>query len=521
MSGLRVNPWSEWVPGASSSRLVNEPDAISRNPSPLPYPEAQRCKASGSFLFPPETSGTFCQVDLLILMGLVIQALALFLLFRRVGRTWSTHVGAIFIVLATAYHGLNEILLWLFPDRDVVRRLVSGDFLAQFVTWISVAILLVTLAYIAFLGPSQRDSPAVADSQRTLIARVFDWRVMLIAPIVLMIPTLAGARFALDLSAAAPQTLDFGAGLALQFLLVAIVLASFGIISRFGRGWLLPVLFVQSAVMTILGSRLEILAAALMLLYLLARAGVSIKRAQLALGIGGFLLVALVLTSARATEGRISGDAGGSLRVDWLASGIANVGSPQTWDLIAADLGYRLDGNSFGAMELKALDGGQPALGTSPVINDLLLAMPSFLNPDKNNSAVETRSAKLYAEIYLALPINGLQQDILPTQLGGVTGLWGPWGLLIVALFLGAVFGLADRWLTRQLTPSRLLIGVGLLFSVALYEASWDIYFVTFRGILLLLPLVWLIQKLRTPKVTVTGPPPGTTLHKPGILIGT
>jgi hypothetical protein len=37
-------------------------------------------------------------------------------------------------------------------------------------------------------------------------------------------------------------------------------------------------------------------------------------------------------------------------------------------------LGYRFDGNSFGSMELQALDRGVPSLGTTPLTNDVLLA---------------------------------------------------------------------------------------------------------------------------------------------------
>jgi hypothetical protein len=93
-------------------------------------------------------------------------------------------------------------------------------------------------------------------------------------------------------------------------------------------------------------------------------------------------------------------------------------------------------------------------------------------------------------------------------------GLWGPWGMLVIALFLGVAFGVSDRWLLHRLTPTRLLIGVGLLSCVLFYERSWDTYSVTFRGILLLLPLIWVMQargtsrSLRWPALTGTGTSP-------------
>jgi oligosaccharide repeat unit polymerase len=444
-------------------------------------------------------------VDLLVVLGLMLQALALFLLFSRIGRGVLTRSGAIFILAATAYHGLNEILLWLFPDRDFYRRLVAPAHVSQFVLWISIAILLLTVAYLGALGrPPELELKHEIDWQRTRIRRVFDWRLMLIAVTPLMILTVVGQGYAggAIVGPDTSQPLQVGAGLALQFLLILIAFASFGIVCRFGRQWLLPVLLVQSAMLAFIGARFIILVSALMLLYALARVGIPAGRKQLGLGLVALLLLALVITSARAAEGRFSTAANGSLRFDFLAAGVTNIGSPDTWDLVAGDFGYRLDGNSFGAMELQALDAGWPPLGITPLVNDVLLAIPSFLNPAKTSSALENRSEKQYAEVYLGLPVPeiypGVRADILPTQLGAAIGFWGPWGMLLTALVIGVIFGRADRWLLRRLTPSRLLIGAGFLFCVLSYEASWDIYSVTFRGILLLLPLIWLIQGRRS-----------------------
>lgn len=436
---------------------------------------------------------------LLVLSGLTLQVLAVTLLFLRVGRTWFTHIGAVFITLATIYHGLNEVLLWLFPDRDIYRVLVSAASISQFVLWVSVAILLLTLAYLAALGPvSKVPSQAETNWQRSRIRRVFDWRLMLIAAIPLMILTLVGQGYIVG-TPASPG--DFSAGLSLQFLLLAVTFASFGIVTRFGPRWLLPALLIQSAIFALVGSRLDIVITAALLLYALARFGISVKRVHLGLGIATLVVVALVLTSARAAQGRVAVTPGESLRFDYLAAGIVSIGSPATRDLVAADLGYRLDGNSFGAMELDALGIGVPTLGITPLRNDLLLAVPSFLNPDKTLSSIESRSEKEYAEIHLGLPLSeiypGVRQDILPTQLGATVGFWGPGGMLLISLFLGAVFGLSDRWLLHRLSPTRLLVGVGLLSCVLFYEGSWDTYSVTFRGILLLLPVIWVIQGRR------------------------
>jgi hypothetical protein len=437
---------------------------------------------------------------LFITIGLLMQAAALFLLIRRLRGRWFVHAGAIFIVSASAFHGLNEILLWVFPNRDRYRPLVSLDYVAQFTVWISLAILLFTAAYLLVL---RRGRASVQDGdeitwQSARIRRVFNWPLLLIATVPLFVLTLSGVGYFSGVTLNT-QPLGTSAGLTYQFFLLATPLAGFALIARFGRRLFLPVLVVQSAALALVDSRYSVLIAAAVLLYALSRAGISIRARQLWLAGASFLLIALVITSGRAAQGRFDNTAGASLRLDFLTTGLANLMAPTTWEAISADLGYRFDGNSFGAMELNAIDQWRmPTLGIRPLVNDALLAIPSFLNPNKTLAPVETRSEKEYAEIYLDLPlpyvVPGAHEDILPTQLGALIGMFGTWGLLLAATVLGAAFALADRWLLRRLTPARLLLGIGLFSCAMSYQASWDVYSITFRGIVLLLPLLWILQ---------------------------
>jgi hypothetical protein len=445
-------------------------------------------------------------VSLLVVVGLVIQGGALALLFSRLGRSAFTRTGAIFVMAAVVFHGLNEILLSLFPDRDIYRLLVGPDAISGFVVWISVGIVTLTIAYLVALGrrPLPEHKGEVA-WQVASIRRVFDWRLMLVLVIPLIVITIAGRGY---VSGAVVTTrtsapLQVGAGLAVQFLFLLIAFASFSIVMRLGRRWLLPVLAVQSGIMALVGARAAILFTAAMLLYVLWRVGITLSRKEVVVTTVTVLMLLLVITSGRAAAGRLATNADSSLRLDFLTTGAVNLISPDTFNQVETDLGYRFDGNSFGGMELQSLNGGWPVLGVTPLWNDLLLAVPSFLNPDKTLSAYEDRSEKQYAEVYLGLPTSdvypGIRQDIIPTQFGATVGFFGPLGMLLAGLFLGIVFGLADRWLLRRLTPSRLLIGVALLYCVFNYEGSWDVYSVTFRGVLVMLPLVWLLQGRRSP----------------------
>ena len=450
---------------------------------------------------------------LLIGAGLVLQGWALVALFRHLGRSVFVHIGAIFIVMATLFHGLNEILVWLFPGQDPYRLLVSTEYVGVFMLWVSLAILLLTLAYIGTVGRPLKPRPQTElDSERARIKRVFDWRLMLVVALPLEILTIAGNGYLVKPSTLATQGLYAAGGLSSQYLLIALVMASLGIVIRFGQRWILLVLSAQSLAVALVGQRWEILVIGGLLLYALARMGMPIQLRQMSLGVITFALVALVITAARPAAGHISTTAGGSLRLDYLASGLANLGSTTTWDQITFDLGHRLDGNSFGAMELQSLNQGSPPLGFAPLAIDVATAVPNFLNPDKSYYPIYRLVEKEYAEVYLNLPlpiVAGVHEDILPTQLGATIGFWGPWGMVVLGLFLGVIFGIVDRWILLRLTPLRLVVGLSLLTCVLFYEASWSIYAVTFRGILLLLPLVWVLQASRANKQTDQAEPIG------------
>ena len=91
-----------------------------------------------------------------IALGLAIQSVALMILFKRLGRRVLTHAGAMFIVLATVYHGLNEVLLWIVPGQDFYRFLVLQRDVDSFVLWVSVAILLLTTDCIIAEKPQEK-----------------------------------------------------------------------------------------------------------------------------------------------------------------------------------------------------------------------------------------------------------------------------------------------------------------------------------------------------------------------------
>lgn len=426
--------------------------------------------------------------------GLLIQFLALLILFARLGRSWFRHLGAIFIAMAILYHGVGEILIALFPGEDPYRSLFDISFVGQFVLIVSVAILLFTVVYVWVLGektkaPIPPDGPAGA-----ITKRVFNYRLMALVTFPLLLLTLSGNGYG---SNGGIQGGGVGTtvGLSQQFFILGSVLTGFGLVIRFGRRWLLPVVLIQSGVLALTGERLPIVFGVVMLIFALAEFGIKPKRRDVVIGLTVLLLFGWALTAARGVEGRFSTTSGTSLRLSFLSTGVENLFSSTTWQQLAFTLGYRLDGNSYGAMELQALRSGGSPVGVTPLKNDILLAVPSFLNPNKDSGDIGSRVEKIYVEEHLPIPElligdTGTYGDILPTQLGGLLGILGEGGMLAGALFLGLMFALFDRWLHRNLGPVRVLLSLGALYCILDYEGSWDTWTTTMRGIIILVVLI-------------------------------
>ncbi len=436
----------------------------------------------------------------LIVLGLVIQAIAICLIFARLGRTWPRHIGAIFVVIAVLYHGVGEIFMALFPGQDPYRPLIQPRYVDRFVVLISVGILLFAIAYVSAIGrrPSVRPSPQGSDALLTI--RLFNWRLMLLITIPLLVLTVGGQGYLSNGGVRGTGGVASTIGFVQQFFIIAIVLSAFGLVMRFGQRWILPVLAAQSLAMALVGERAVLIFGAVMLLYVLSKFGARLGHREMAVGFAVLLIFAWVITSARAAEGRFNTTAASSLRLNFIADGLSNLTSTATRHEIAFTFGYRLDGNSFGALEVQALENGSSPVGLAPLKNDLLVAVPSFLNPNKDSSDIGTRVEKDYVAEHLPLTeliVPGGFLDILPTQLGGLTGIIGVQLMLLVSILLGLAFAAIDLWLRRGLGPIRTLISLGLLYCVLDYEGSWDTYTTTARGIVLLVIIIGALLGIR------------------------
>src|SRR5664280_2423226 len=212
-----------------------------------------------------------------VVLGLLVQIVALGLLFTKLGHTWFRHLGAIFILMAVLYHGVGELFIALFPSEDPYRPLFDPKYVGQFVLLVSMAILVLTIAYVWAIGKRPGPVPPADTPGAALTKRIFDYRLMLLVTAPLLILTLGGQGYGSNGGLNGGAGVGTTLGLTQQFFILGIVLSGFGFVMRFGRRWIFPVLIAQSLALAIVGERLVILIGAVMLIFALSRFGMKLK----------------------------------------------------------------------------------------------------------------------------------------------------------------------------------------------------------------------------------------------------
>lgn len=424
-------------------------------------------------------------------MSLGLQGLALVLLYVGLRGRLFRHIGAVFILVAVIFHGLSELVISLDPSADTFRAPFGGyigPLVANWLTLVSPAILLCTITYLFVLGRTRHDpGPPQTDSLRLL-----DWRIVAVAVVPLYALTVLGKV------QASSQGIDpiganyLASGLTAQFLLLGVVVLSYGLITTHNDRWTIPVLVGQSAALALLGERFTVIAAGLLLLFALARAGKRPSRKV----VGTLVVLAVVLgvaiSASRSVVGRTAFAYGSDsqTRASALLSGLGQIGSPATRHQVAVDYVYRFDANTYPALILDHLRHGSRPTGMAPISNDLAITVPRFLNPTKLGSSLATRDDGSYLSFYYGLPLttdnkgNVVGVNYLAGMFGVVLALGGVAGLLGASVLLGVFFGFCDRWLKRQASPVSFLIALGLMYCVLLYEQGVGPYPIVGRGVL-------------------------------------
>jgi hypothetical protein len=424
----------------------------------------------------------------LLAIGLLFQAAALTVVFGAFGRHAFRLVGPAFIVLAVVFHGVTEVIQLLGLAPNPYRALIPQAVVDEWVALVSVAILLMAVAYGFALS-----IPVKLLSQRNPGVTVLRWQVLLVVAAPLYVVALSGR--------ASSQEEYWLGGLSSQFLTLAFVLASFDFIRRRGGRHFVPVLLAQSVLLAPVGSRWSVVAAALLTVWALGFVGRPPARRQGLTVLAVAVLATVIVSSARtaavtdpASHFTAESGATPSQRVDLMIGGVKAL--PTAWrdEQFWADWIYRVDGNSLPALvsEASAQRGISPR-GFDRMAGVGLVAVPRVFYPSKLSNDPTALNEEEAVVSHYGLPSN---VDFLDPTLGMVYAYVGPVGLLVGAILIGVAFAVFDRWLFERVTTVRVFAGVGVLLCVLLYERGLQVYPLTLRGVVSLLILTKIVEVL-------------------------
>jgi hypothetical protein len=424
-------------------------------------------------------------------LALVLEFASMALLRMFLGKTWLRRPGTLLVIISVVYDGVSQVLL-SFPSVrqwDGYLRGLQPTYVAEAALVLAAGMLGFTVAYL-LADPAQGETPPSAADAVTA-ATVLDWRLLALACAPLAIVTYQGRGYN-DGGVLAGSSTPLSSDLAATFFIIMVVLAAAGFVLRHGTRWFIPVLVAQSLLLTAAGERIPVIADAVTLILLLARAGRRPSRAQLAASAALTVMAILAITGVRVVEGRglYHNDSGLGKRTEALGSAFSATATSGTPGLVA-QAAVRFDGTSFTGAVLQAEAYGQPRLRLAGIPQSLLLAVPSAAWPTKLDDAALNPGQEELDDF-------GLQQvNYLPCLGGMYAGFLSPAWLTVFMALLGMLAGRGERWLMRRCTPARLVLLAGAVSAVSCYEAALPAMLVAFRPAVPLAAAVSAVGMLR------------------------
>ena len=430
-------------------------------------------------------------------LGLTLQLCCVLLLFATWRWGMFKRVGTYFVLAAFTYHGITEVIQVVSGTESRARGVTSTSSIDLWTVIAGGTLLLFTIAYIVTSSTQGRtDRSPYQSSKVDHILSVFDWKLMTLLCLPLIVVASSAPRQVANQGSHDVDSSSL-AGLAGQFLVLCVTLATIGYVAKHPRG-LVPAVLLETAAISVVGSRTDVIAAVPMTLFGLGLLGRTPRKGQVTVALSLALLGALSINSLRAQGNRPEFDNATSVtqRLSLVASGAASLlkGTPAQYASQQQPLGERLDGNSFPAAILDGIGRGSGTVGLVTVENDALLTIPSFIDPLKRSTALEKRSDKEYLRAHYSVSYRG---DFLPTQLGSMLAYYGVLGLLTLGLFLGLMIGLGERALRRRASPLAFVATIALLGCMFSYEGTILVYLLAGRGVPILVAVMVLIHRLR------------------------
>jgi len=386
---------------------------------------------------------------------------------------------------------------------------VAQSYVDEATLIMSGGMLAFTVAYLL-----TRPERAVSEPQPGDVAQVsgvLDWRLLALACAPLAVLTYEGRGY--NGTAATAPGAALGPELASAFFVLLMALAAFSLVLRRGPQWFLPALAAQSVLLAAAGERTPVIADAIVLIVLLARAGMRPSGTQLRAAAGLTLATVLAIGGVRAEQGRslYGQDSGLGARLAALGDGLSGLGGTAPGDSpgLLAQAASRLDGTAFAGGILQAEHLGQPGLSAAGVPASLLITVPSALWPAKVADSAGLNPVLAETDDF------GLQQvNFLPGLAGFYAGfLSWPWLIAFLAV-LGLLAGWAERALLRSASAARLVLLAGAVIMALDFEKGLPGMLAGFRAVVLLAVAVRLacaflrVQRARA-RLPAAGSAPG------------
>lgn len=420
--------------------------------------------------------------------ALFIQVISLLVLRHRLGREWLRRPVTLIILASVIYQGLSPLLLAVPSIRqgDYLRIGIQQVYADKAMLIMSAGMLFFTIAYL--LTRPDRIVAAAVEANIGITAKTLDWRWLgaALAPLAVLTYEDRGYN---NLGPSTGNGAPIVTSIASTFFIVLVVLTAFSLILRFGSRWFLPVLAVQSLLLGAAGERTPVIIDAVGLIVLLAYTGRKPAAKQVVAALMVTLLTILAITGVRAEKGRTTYQTSSlGTRLALLGSGLTGVGSSSG---LMAQAAVRLDSVAFGAGIVQAETIGYPRLSAAGVPESLLLLVPSALWSSK-------LSNNYLNPVLTELDAFGLQQvNFLPGLAGVYMGFLPAGWLMLFLAFLGAIGGIAERFLFRRCTPARFVLLAGAVICALDYEEGLPGMLTALRAAVVVAALVKLVEVVR------------------------
>jgi hypothetical protein len=430
-------------------------------------------------------------VTVSIITGLLVQAVAIWIVQVAIRGDWLRRPGALLVATAVLGHGVTEVMQWMWPGRNVFyRRWVDQGEIDNWILLASFAILVYAITYVMVV--SRKPQRPLADPTVQIEGLHLKWLFVAVAPLLFLTWQGRGALTPVAPGDTASRENYASVGLASTFLVPLIAVIGAIILVRYGTRRMILLFLVIGIALSLAGTRTMIITACLLSLIGAALCGVKPTRKQVAWMVVLMAFFTVLISATRSVAGRETFTAGrpASERIDGLIEGLGALGEPESREAILDDIVYRFDCNTFGAMVLESLNHSVEPVGLVTVKNAALLTVPSFLDTNKLGKPLEERSEEAYLDRRF-----GIKQtvDWLPGMFGAMLSYYGPEGLPVLALILGLLVGLGERFLQRLPTNARFVAAIGAAQCALIYGGGTHDIIVSLRGTLLCVGSLWLI----------------------------